>query len=251
MLKFGYTRGLPKGTETAWGCRAVVTDDRTVHVIQDRTSAVGPESGRLLAYLHDMPLRGDWQDRASELLRAGVMDTRLDEEFVLYADDVVVIKGNTQGSAGYLYVCAYFRPKPSSRVAKHSPSHRSCEIFRFLTRAWCITQALELIEADPTAVEFIEAADITGLDGYLDLTPPEPGKIRLFVINVDKEHAHARADLDVPIVVVRIISKGEDLGCRVIDGWHRVYRARTEGRTSLPAYLLSAEAERTVRIDLY
>lgn len=41
----------------------------------------------------------------------------------------------------------------------HSRSHRGCEVFRFLTRGWCITQALELIEADPAAAEFIEAAD--------------------------------------------------------------------------------------------
>lgn len=110
MLRFGYTRGLPAGTETAWGCRAVVTDDGAVHVVWGRISAVGPEADRLVAYLQDLPLRGDWQDRAMGLLRAGVIDTRLDEEFVLYADDPVVIKGNTQVSGGYLYVCAYFRP---------------------------------------------------------------------------------------------------------------------------------------------
>lgn len=74
MLRYGYARGLPEGTETAWGCRAVVTDDKEVHVVRDRTSAFGPESGRLLAYLHNLPLRGDWQDRAMELLRASVMN---------------------------------------------------------------------------------------------------------------------------------------------------------------------------------
>lgn len=88
MLEFGYTGGLPEATETVRGCRAVIADDNTVHVVRDRTSAVGPESGRLLTYLHDLPLRGDWQDRASGLLHAGLMNTRLDEEFVLYSDDV-------------------------------------------------------------------------------------------------------------------------------------------------------------------
>lgn len=115
MLRFGYTRGVPEGVETAWGCRAVVTDDDVVHMVWGRIGAVGPEAERLVAYLHDLPLRGGWQDRAMELLRAGVMDPRVDEEFVLYADDAVVIKGNTQASAGYLYVCAYFRPASEQR----------------------------------------------------------------------------------------------------------------------------------------
>lgn len=133
----------------------------------------------------------------------------------------------------------------------HPAAHDACQVFRFLARAWCVTQALELIDADPTAAEFISEADITGLDGFLDLTPPTPGHLRLFVVEVDKEYALTQTDLEVPILLVRIMYEGEDLGCLVIDGWHRVYRARIEGRTSLPAYLLSAEAERTVRIDLY
>jgi hypothetical protein len=95
VLRYGYIRGVP---------------DDVVHMVWDRISAVGSEASRLIAYLHDLPLRGDWQDRAMELLRAGVMDPRVDEEFVLYADQAVVIRGNTQASAGYLYICAYFRP---------------------------------------------------------------------------------------------------------------------------------------------
>jgi hypothetical protein len=131
---------------------------------------------------------------------------------------------------------------------RHSPSHRDCQTFRFLVRCWCISHALELIEADPTAAEFIESADITGLDGFLDLAPPTPNTIRLFLVDVNKTYALDHADLTIPILLVRIISKGEDLGCMVIDGWHRVYRARTEGRTGLPAYLLTAETEQAVRI---
>lgn len=97
MLRFGYTRGLPEETETAWGCRAVVTNDGTVHVVQDRLSAIGPQIDRLRELLDHLPFHRSWQSQASELLRAGVMDTRLDEEFVLYADDVVVVKGKHAG----------------------------------------------------------------------------------------------------------------------------------------------------------
>lgn len=78
---------------------------------RDRISAIGPQIDRLVReHLDRLPFHRSWQSRASELLRAGVMDTRLnEEEFVLYTDEVVVITGNTQASAGYLYVCAYLR----------------------------------------------------------------------------------------------------------------------------------------------
>jgi hypothetical protein len=132
----------------------------------------------------------------------------------------------------------------------HPASHRDCQVFQFLARAWCVTRARELIEADSTAAEHIPDADITGLDGFLDLTPPTPGNVRLFVVEVDKEYALTRTDLEVPILLVRIVHEGDDLGCMVIDGWHRVYRARVEGRTSLPACLLHAEIERTARLPL-
>jgi hypothetical protein len=48
-----------------------------------------------------------WQQRAAHLLNARTMGTRVAEEFVLHEDHHVVIKGNTQGDGGYLYVCAY------------------------------------------------------------------------------------------------------------------------------------------------
>lgn len=83
---------------------------------------------------------------------------------------------------------------------KHPPTHRGCQTFRFLNRAWCVSQALALIQADPTAAEFIEAADITALDGYVELTPTTPGRMRLFVVEVDTEYALTRTNLDTPLI---------------------------------------------------
>lgn len=75
-LKFGYNEGIPDGVETAWGCRAIVTQGGQVDVVWDRTDAAGPteERAKLLAYLDEVGFV--WQDRASELLRSGLMSTR-------------------------------------------------------------------------------------------------------------------------------------------------------------------------------
>jgi len=97
MLRYGYNRGLPEGTETAWGCRAIV-------------DATGPHMDALLDHLNHH-VRGAWRERAAELLRNDVMHTRRAGEFTLYEDSTVVIKGNTNASYGYLHVCAYLRPR--------------------------------------------------------------------------------------------------------------------------------------------
>lgn len=112
-LAFGYSNGVPEGVDTAWGCRALVTQDGDVDVLWDRTDAVGSDGERikLFAYLNNQ-VGFVWRDRASELLRSRAMSTREGGEHVLFEDDHVVIKGNTNGSAGYLYVCAYPKAGP-------------------------------------------------------------------------------------------------------------------------------------------
>jgi hypothetical protein len=110
MLTFGYTRGVPPSVDTAWGCRALVEQNGMVDALWDRVDLVGPDQTQLTEHL-DHHVGTAWHERASELLRNGVMRTDRDEEFVLYEDSTVVIKGNTQRSHGYLYVCAYLRPR--------------------------------------------------------------------------------------------------------------------------------------------
>jgi hypothetical protein len=109
MLRYGYHRGLPPGTETAWGCRTIVDQSGRLDVPPDRQGATGPHVDALLDHLNHH-VRGAWHERAAELLRNGVMYTRRAGEFTLYRDSTVVIKGNTNASAGYLYVCSYLLP---------------------------------------------------------------------------------------------------------------------------------------------
>jgi hypothetical protein len=113
-LTFGYNRGLPPGTATAWGCRAIIDQGGLVDVPPDRQSAAGPRVDALLDHLNHH-IRGAWRERAAELLRNGVMSTRTAAEFVLYQDGKVMIKGDTNASAGYLYVCAYLLAEEDER----------------------------------------------------------------------------------------------------------------------------------------
>jgi hypothetical protein len=108
-LPFGYNQGLPEYVEAAWGCRAIVTQDGDVDVVHDRTSTYGSDDAfrRLAAHLDTMGRDERWKARASALLTSREMDTRVAGEHVLVDDGTVIIKGNTNGSGGYLYVCAY------------------------------------------------------------------------------------------------------------------------------------------------
>lgn len=110
MLNFGYKRGVPPSVDTAWGCRALVEQSGMVDVLWDRVDLVGPDQTQLIEHLNHH-VGSAWCERASELLRNRIMRTDRDQEFVLYEDSTVVIKGNTQRSHGYLYACAYLRPR--------------------------------------------------------------------------------------------------------------------------------------------
>lgn len=108
-LLFGYNQGLPEYVDAAWGCRAIVTQDGDVDVVWDRTSTYGSEDDyKRLAHQLDAQGRGErWRARASALLASRKIETRVDGEHVLVDDGTVIIKANTNGSGGYLYVCAY------------------------------------------------------------------------------------------------------------------------------------------------
>jgi hypothetical protein len=115
-LAFGYQRGLPVGRTVAWGARLIVTQNGGVDFLHDRQDAVGADEprARLLAYLSSLGPR--LEQRISQLLREGVMQTRVAEELAVYADNVVVIRANTNASAGYCYVVAYFAEAASEAV---------------------------------------------------------------------------------------------------------------------------------------
>lgn len=106
------------------------------------------------------------------------------------------------------------------------PAERTREVFRFGTYAWDVTLAEEITQGRDT----------------LTINPEDAGS--LFLIHINEAHA-ATVDLTKPVIVAPI--PGAD-GNLIIDGWHRVWKARITGVTSLPAVLLTPDEEHQVRL---
>lgn len=123
----------------------------------------------------------------------------------------------------------------------------SCVTFQYFAGAWCVTHALELIEADPFAARFVDEMIISDLDGMIGLPEPAPGYGQMVLLPVDPERA-ASADLTIPLLGITLRDEQHSSDF-IIDlaGWERVYRARTEGLNVLPGYLLSEDAEDAIR----
>lgn len=134
---------------------------------------------------------------------------------------------------------------------KHSPTHNGCQVFHFAAWRWCINRALELLDVHESVATFHDHVLITGLDQFLSLKPAPEGRLKLIEVKVDVEYAMTKTNLSKPIIFAPLSSpSGEDFGWMVIDGWHRIYRALSEGWETLPAYLLNPAAEEAIRIPL-
>jgi hypothetical protein len=107
-LAFGYNAGLPPDRTVAWGARLIVTQQGDVDFVHDRQDAIGAEEPRRRLLANLSATKPPLEQLVSRLLRRGAMRTGIAQEFTVYADDVVVIKANTNGSGGYCYVVAYF-----------------------------------------------------------------------------------------------------------------------------------------------
>jgi hypothetical protein len=107
-LGYGYNPGLPENVSAAWGARAIITSEGGIDLVHDRQSVIGPVGlGLKITSALDTGVADRWMGAATALLAAGVMSPRQPAEFVLARLDGVIVKGNTLGSGGYLYVCAY------------------------------------------------------------------------------------------------------------------------------------------------
>lgn len=105
-LRFGYNPGLPEGCDTAWGARAITTQ-RCMDFLWDRQGRFGPRIAELVAALNGGLLKKA-QDRYRYLVSEGVIDPAIPTEVTLLDEGGVRMLGNTNGSHGYIYVCAFF-----------------------------------------------------------------------------------------------------------------------------------------------
>lgn len=101
------------------------------------------------------------------------------------------------------------------------------EMFVFLGRAWDVDRATRLAARRP-----VTWADVALL-----------GWAR-HVIHADPTHA-ATVTLSRPLIAVPVPNADVPL---VIDGWHRIHRAITEGIAQLPVIVLDATEERACRL---
>jgi len=102
------------------------------------------------------------------------------------------------------------------------------ETFQFLTYRWDVTKAWQIAAA--LRVHHFNA---------------EPWFGWLALIRVDHDHLH-NTDLDRPLLVVKIRELGGS--ALIIDGWHRLAKARHDGVTDLPVIVLDEQQEYQVRI---
>lgn len=110
----------------------------------------------------------------------------------------------------------------AGRTAREPRAEKYFNAFQLMRAMWDVDHAA-LLAAEYDVID----ATVSGMFGLLNL------------IQVSPKHAET-VDLTNPIVVVQLREPdtGEDLGLMLIDGWHRLYRARSEGLTNLPAKVL-------------
>lgn len=116
--------------------------------------------------------------------------------------------------------------------------------FIFVAWAFDIRAAQLRLRAHPRAAL---QAEITGWARAACIDDHHPGRVPL-ISGPDLDRAYAMTtNLDQPLIIATLQAQGHDPEPLLIDGWHRVYRAHTEGLTHLPAYVLTIAETLAIR----
>ncbi len=93
---------------------------------------------------------------------------------------------------------------------------------------WDVSQAQEIVKDRPVS-DMMYPAELDSL-----------GKN----VTIDEEYAMAHSDLSEPVIAVQV-HIGEAKDFFIIDGWHRIFKARKLGVESIPVHVLNeSESER-------
>lgn len=106
----------------------------------------------------------------------------------------------------------------------------SYEVYNFFVGKWDVNAARRLIEQNPRDVD---TANIKECPVGLHVIHEE---------NVDG------ADLSIPLIIIPIYDKGENIGVWIIDGWHRIAKAKRNKIDVLPCIMLTKEEADQIRI---
>lgn len=139
---------------------------------------------------------------------------------------------------------------PTTLDGRHTCTN-DCQSFNLLAWTWCVTYAQQLIKENPDAATLTDDGDISKADTFVGLNQAPDTVALIGYRNLNREHA-ATVDITTPVIVAAVIDeRGVEQSKTIIDGWHRVYKARTQGLDTLPAYILSAEASNASRIPTF
>ncbi len=105
-------------------------------------------------------------------------------------------------------------PIPQGDDIKTSVTHR-------MEGTWNVTKAQDLVKDRPIT-DLMYPAELDSL-----------GKN----VTIDEEYAMAHSDLSEPVIAVQV-AIGDAKDWFVIDGWHRIFKARKLGVESIPVHVL-------------
>jgi hypothetical protein len=105
-----------------------------------------------------------------------------------------------------------------------------------------ISKAFELFGARPPTTTINVAERAKRIQPRDAGTPAEDKAL------IDPDHA-ATVDLSYPVMVLESRNEMDGAPVRVIDGWHRIYRAAQLGIAELPAIVIAPEDEALIRIE--
>jgi hypothetical protein len=107
-LGWGAANLVPDNAQAAWGARLIITQTGDVDIVHDRQHAVGDDAP-VDTLLHHLNKVG-WRDNLSAMLKSGAVSTRERAEVTVYQDDLIMVRGNSNGSHGYFYAAAWLKP---------------------------------------------------------------------------------------------------------------------------------------------
>ncbi|MEV6815117.1 hypothetical protein [Micromonospora sp. NPDC051296] len=119
--------------------------------------------------------------------------------------------------------------------------------FHFGPWVFSIDAAQALIATAPRDTRALDVATWATAYGLTRLDDPHTVSV-IGPASTGLDRAYAMTtDLATPLIVAQLTITGQSPAPLLIDGVHRLYRARCEGVPRLPAYLLTAEETRQIQ----